>query len=242
MVNVVWPAALKPSEFGYRYIDADISGGRAVGGGEQFIISPGPRWSASMTLPIRSKEQVLAVRALRSQLQGRANPTLLPNFDGIRLSWPVEAATNRVITPRVAHQLAGTYGLDGTAYAGLTIPAAAQINATVQPGAAARATQLTIRVSQGGPILAGQQFGIASGAGANRLYEIASVDLAVTGSGVVDYTVTFKPPLRAAASAGATVQFTRPVCLMRCINMGDELGALEVLRFANLNLQFVEYL
>jgi hypothetical protein len=38
------------------------------------------------------------------------------------------------------------------------------------------------------------------------------------------------------------VQFTRAYCLMRCTNMGDELGALELLRFATLNLQFVEYL
>ena len=29
---------------------------------------------------------------------------------------------------------------------------------------------------------------------------------------------------------------------MRCMNMSDQLGALEMLRFATLNLQFVEYL
>src|SRR6187399_2824675 len=131
MVNVPWPVSLKPAEFGYFHLDQDISGGRAVGGGEQFIASPGPRWAAEMTLPIRTNDQVLAVRALRSKLQGRANPAVLPNFDGKRLSWPVEAGTGRVLTPRIAQQLEGTYGLDGTPYAGLDIPAAAQISATI---------------------------------------------------------------------------------------------------------------
>lgn len=233
MVNVAWPLALKPSSFGYKHLDSDVSGGRAVGGGEQFIVSPGPRWAASMTLPIWNDELVLAARALRSKLQGRANPAVLPNFDGRRLSWPIEAGTSRVLTPRVAHQLAGTYGLEGTPYAGPEIPTAAQINATMA-AAAVRATQVAITLTQGGPLKEGQQFGIAS----QRLYEISEI---VSVVGAVT-TVKIWPPLRVAATAGTVVQFTRAYCLMRCTNMSDELGALEMLRFATLNLQFVEYL
>jgi hypothetical protein len=233
MVNVPWPVSLKPSDFGYSCRNYDISGGISVAGGEQFIASPGARWTASMELPIRSNADVLTIRALRSQLQGRANPTLLPNFDGLRVSWPVEAGTGRILTPKVAHQLAGTYGLEGTPYGGPAIPSAAQINATVQTAALLHATQIIINMTQGGPILAGQQFGIA-----NRLYEIATVDL-VAGANT---TVTFKPPLRAAASVGAAVTFTRPVCLMRCVNLDEQTGKFAALRYATLSLEFVEYI
>ena len=233
MANVAWPAALKPSDFGFFHMESDTSGGRSMGGGEQFIASPGPRWGASMTLPIRGDADVLTVRALRSKLQGRANPAILPNFDGRRLSLPIEAGTSRVLTPKVAHQLAGTYGLDGTPYAGPVIPAAAQINATMA-AAAVRATQVAITLTQGGALKEGQQFGIAS----QRLYEISEI---VSVVGAVT-TVKIWPPLRAAATAGTVVQFSRAWCLMRCMNMSDQLGALEMLRFATLNLQFVEYL
>jgi hypothetical protein len=233
MAIVAWPDVLRPTSFGYYHLDSDVSGGRSVGGGEQFIASPGPRWGASMALPIHYDEQVLAVRALRSKLQGRANPVVLPNFDGRRVSWPVEAGTGRVLTPRTASQLVGTYGLEGTAYAGAEIPPAAEINATVQTSVALRAVQMVINVAQGGPIKEGQQFGFAA-----RLHEISEI---VSLAGTVA-TVKFWPPLRNAAPAGTILEFTRPKCLMRCVNMGEELGALEMLRWADLNLQFVEYL
>lgn len=233
MVNVAWPASLKPSDFGFFHMESDTSGGRSMSGGEQFIASPGARWGATMRLPIRGDADVLTVRALRSKLQGRANPAVLPNFDGKRLSWPVEAATSRVLTPRIAQQLEGTYGLDGTPYAGLEIPTAAQINATMA-AAEVRATQVAITLTQGEPLKEGQQFGIAS----QRLYEISEI---VSVVGAVT-TVKIWPPLRAAATAGTVVQFTRAWCLMRCENLSDELRALEALRFATLNLQFVEYL
>ena len=233
MVNITWPDKLKPASFGYYHIDADTSGGVSLGGAEQVVVSPGPRWGASMSLPIFDIEGVLEMRALRSQLKGRANPAILPNFDGQRLSWPVDAATSLVLTPRVAHELAGTLGLEGTPYAGPEIPAAAQINATMA-AATLRATTVAITLTQGGPILAGQQFGI----GFQRLYEIGKI---VSVVGAVT-TVNIWPPLRAAATAGTVVQFMRPKCLMRCLNLDDETRQLELLRFATLNLDFVEYL
>jgi hypothetical protein len=241
MTNVPWPADLKPSDFGYSYQSFDVSGGMTLAGNEQFVASPGPRWGASMVVPIRSYAHVLSVRTLRSQLQGRTNPVLLPNFDQVRVSWPVEAATGRILTPRVARRIDGTYALDNTSYAGPAIPTTAQIVAKVHPAALVRATQLTIRVSKGGPVLAGQQFGITSGGGANRLYEIASVDTTTVVGADTDYTITFKPPLRAAAADNATVSFTQPVCLMRCMNLDEQTRMFSGLRFATLSLEFMEY-
>lgn len=235
MANIAWPAALnKPVDFHNYHLDSDTSGGVALGGGEQFVVSSGARWGAKGRWFVGSAEQVLAWRSLRSQLKGRANAAVLPNFDGRRLSWPVEAATGRVLKPRVAHELAGTLGLEGTAYAGLEIPAAAEINATVQTTAILGATTVAINKTQGGTILAGQQFGIT----AERLYEIATI-VSVVGSVT---TVTIWPPLRAAAPATTAVRFTRPTCLMRCLNMNEQMQVLEGLRFAEINLEFVEYI
>jgi hypothetical protein len=234
MVNVIWPEVLRPQSFHYFHIDADTSGGVSLGGNEQFVAAAGSRWGASMSLPIFNRETVLAMRALRTKLEGRANAAILPNFDGQRLSWPVEAETGRVITPRVAHWLQGTRDLDDTPYAGAEIPARAQISGTVTTTAALGATQVSITMTQGGPIEAGQQFGIF-GLRLHEISEIVSVVGAVT-------TVKFRPRFRSQVVAGTPVNWTRPKCLMRCLNMNDQSRRLELLRFATLDLEFVEYL
>lgn len=233
MVNIPWPEKLKPSAFGFYHIDVDTSGGAALGGGEQFVISPGPRWGAAMTLPIFDHDGVLAARALRSKLKGRANPALLPNFDGARLSWPVDPLTGVVITPRVAKRRDGTLGLGGTSYGGVEIPPEAEIVATMFAPGLTGETQVRIEMTQGGPIREGQQFGLLG----ERLYEIADI-VSVAGTLTI---VNVLPRLRSNVDAGTAVQFTRPLCLMRCVNMDNELRKLDMLRFATLNLEFVEF-
>lgn len=233
MTTFPWPAELKPRDFGYFFLDVDQSGGAALGGGEQVVFSPGPRWGAAMTLPIRNKEQLLAARALRTNLQGRSNSIALPNFDGKRVSWPQRFTaggkpTGVIATPNVTRNRQ----LDGTAYEDPEIPAESEIEAEVVGITAARATTISIAVTQGEDPLAGQQFGIAG-----RLYEMGSV-VAVSNH----FNVTFLPPLRGAVADGTTVKFTRPTNLMRCVNLNEELTKLEAMVFATLNLEFVEYL
>jgi hypothetical protein len=234
MVNVAWPAKLQPQSFHNFHIDADTSGGGSLGGNEQFVASPGSRWGAEMSVPIFDKEGVLAMRALRSKLDGGANPIILPNFDGQRQSWPVEAETGRVLTPRVAHWLDGTRGLEGTAYAGADIPASAQISGTVTTTAALGATQVSLTMTQGGPLLAGQQFGVFN----LRIHEISEI---VSVVGAVT-KVNFRPRFRSQVVAGTPIQFTRPKCLMWCRNLNDQAKLLELMRFTTLELEFVEYL
>jgi hypothetical protein len=235
MANIAWPDGLKPVSFGFSLIDFDRSGGAGLGGNEQWVFSPGARWSAKMRLQIVDDAGVLTVRALRAKLKGKANAAILPNFDGRRASWPIEAATGRVITPRVGKLLTGTLGLEGTTYEGPDIPTPSQVLATVQTDAALHATTIEINLTQGGPLLEGQQFSIA---GQIRMYEIATID-SVAGSVT---TVSFQPPLRTAVTAGAAVNFTRPTCLMRCMNLDEQSGQFESFTFATLNLEFVEFL
>lgn len=230
MTTYTWPSSLKPSSFGFYPMDADISGGAATLS-EQFIVSPGGRWGADMTLPIRTKEQILAIRGLRARLMGRAHWVALPNFDGKRLSWP-EEVYNGMPTGRILHPgVTRNPDLDGTAYEDPAIPASSEIIATIGANAPLRATGIVINKTQGGAILAGQQIGIAQ-----RLYEISQVNSVV---GAMN-TVTVWPPLRAAATVGTSVLFTRPLCLMRVMNLGEEMRKLDLMRFATLNLSFLE--
>lgn len=228
-MTIQWPAVLKPTAFGFSPVEADQSGGASMTLGEQFVQSPGGRWAASGSFDIRDMDQVLALRALRAQLKGRAIPLYLPNFDGKRVSWPIDPETGVVLHPGNTREKR----LDGTAYEYPAIPSSSEIVATVSSAAALRATTLAIAKTQGGDLIAGQQFGIDE-----RLYEIATIE-SVVGNVT---TVTFWPPLRAAAPAGTTVKFTRAGCLMRCTNMNDQMKQLDLLRFATLNLEFVEYI
>lgn len=239
MTGIAWPTVLKPKDFGYYLIEADTSGGTAQGGGEQVIFSPGPRWGAAMTLIIRNAEELRAARALATRLKGRAIPAQLPNFDGKRLSWPIQVhegpvsgssvSTGVVLKPNVTRNKA----LDGTIYADPEIPTASEISWTVTVDSAARATTMAVSVDQGAPLLAGQQFGIGE-----RLYQIGTA----TPVAFPITNITFTPPLRAAAVATTPLKFTRPICLMRCLNLNEELRKLELLTFATLNLEFAEYL
>lgn len=232
---VDWPTILKPTDFGYSLVDVDVSGGQAIGSGEQFIASAGPRWSASMTLAIRNDEQALALRALSVQLKGRAVPVKLPNFDGRRLSWPPYLTSDGKPTGVLLHP-GNTRNpiLDDTVYEDPPIPASSEIIAAVNVNAALRATSVAIKVTQGGDIVPGQQFGIG-----DCLYEIGTV-LATIGPPPV-YTCTILPPLRAAAASLTPVKFTRPYALMRCMNLAEEFRRLDLLRFANLTLEFAEF-
>jgi hypothetical protein len=113
MVNVNWPAIFSPTHFHYYHIDQDRSGGQSLGGGEQIVVSPGARWGATMTLPIWNTEQLLAIRALRSALKGRANPVLLPNFDRLHLPVPNPVATFKAAFPIGATDITATFSVGG---------------------------------------------------------------------------------------------------------------------------------
>jgi hypothetical protein len=71
----------------------------------------------------------------------------------------------------------------------------------------------------------------------NRLYLIGTVTY--TGT-VRTYTVTFAPGLRVDAATGTSIEFSSPRCLMRLAedNIGDM--DLDMLRFADITLSFVE--
>lgn len=227
MTNYAWPSGLKPRDFGFWPENMDRSGGPSMAGGEQVVSSPGGRWRAAGMFSVRNDDQVLALRALALKLKGRANNILVPAFDGRRVSWPVDADTGVVLHPgNTRHKR-----LDGTQFEDPEIPAASEIIATVSAVAGVRATTLSITKTQGGAFREGQFFGLGS-----RLYGIETI-LDVAGSVT---TCTIWPPLRVSASAGDSVLVTRPACIMRLADPTGLLKELQLLRFADLQVEFVE--
>ena len=82
---IMWPACLlRPASTLVQPIMQSRGGGAGVLGVEQVVQSPAWAWSIKLsTIPIRTRQQILAWRALEGQLDGRAGTILVPVYD-----WP----------------------------------------------------------------------------------------------------------------------------------------------------------
>lgn len=191
MTIVVWPAALqiirRPK---ISLANASISGGRALTGRERVRYSDAGYWRMSLSFRLVGSAQILAWRAVLARLKGRANVLEVPLFDCARSP----GATNFVLPSMdVPHSDESSFS-DGSTYTG---PA---YLATLASAVAARASSLILDIANTPAVapLPGMFFSIAS-----RLYMVEAVS-ALSGS---QCTVTFTPPLRAAAAIGERVAF-----------------------------------
>lgn len=222
-----------PYNWGFWLENLSVSGGVALNGQEQNVFGESMRWRARGNFYFRTADQIRQGRKLFARLQGKAGTLLVPTFDGKRASWPLEIfdgnkPTGVVLHPGVTREPL----LEGTAYQSPAIPAKSEIICELTANAALRATSVNMTFAQGGPPKVGQYFGIAL-----KLYIVRTV----TGPSSGDvYTVTFLPPLRAAALDGAVVKWTRPVCEMRQASDDQGLRELQGLRYADISLEFVE--
>lgn len=224
-MTLVLASVLVPSSESWRIAGASVSGGRSLAGTEQVVVGSGGYWMASLTIPVHRDEQVLAARALLAGLDGRAGTLLAGPHDGRRANWPVDRYGRRITPRRVRRPQ-----LDGTSCADAPDLVPSLILATLAAPAALRATNAEITVHRGSSLRAGQYFGIG-----DRLHLITAVT-AIDGDA---NSVTFRPPLRAAALANAQVDIVAPRTSMRLAS--DDTGlALDLLRFGTLQLDLVE--
>jgi hypothetical protein len=227
-MGLAWPAALvNVTRARFQLENVSRGGGAAMNGSEQRVYNPDQRWIASITVPIRNKEQVFAFRALMARADGSAGIIDVPAFEKHRANWPVDAY-GRKLSPKFTRRRE----LDGTIYEDPAIPTASAITATVSGAHAIRATTLAISLTQGSPLHYGQYVSIAG-----HLY-ILRWPVSTVGS---VYTFEIRPPLRVAAAAGATVEVANPTCEMRLAS-DDQTGLdLDLLKFAEPSLSFIEY-
>jgi hypothetical protein len=173
-----------------------ISGGTALNGEEDVVATDGGgRWFSQITDPYLDDVPVAkAWRALSGYLDGGANPIRLRICD-CRHQPGSEITT-------VPHS-------DGTPFSDDTEYAQDGAVATVTANAALRATTLAIDTSLLPEDLGGgERFTVIHTTYLDRLYEVIEVD---EDAG----TITFRPPLREAVAAGASLNFGALTCMMR---------------------------
>lgn len=203
MTDLVFPPDLRLVKAGFHLVNSGRSGGPAWDGSEQIVQSLAAHWYFKGAIIIRSAEEELAARAFFTALDGRANPFLMPAGVHRLVNWPVDAQ-GRSLSPDFVKRY--QTHLRDTAYEQPDVPSTSDVLATLNAAAAAGATQLAINKTQGAAFRAGQD--ISLGERMYRFFEIVSVVGNVT-------TVKIRPRLREAASSGASVEVTDPVCRMR---------------------------
>lgn len=212
-------------------MNASRSGGPTVTGDEQVVVSSSDRWKARLTTKLTRMDQVLRLRALMAESDGRAGTWLIPPCSGFQTfgTGLVPMAIPFNAMPRTSFSDASIFS-DGSTFAAQKL-----VMGTVQSPEAKGARAFSVTMTDQAPQPSwGQHFMIGQ-----RLYVIVSC--LPNGSGLPGlYDIFFRPGLRDAVSLGDVVDFSDPRCLMRLAT--DDTGAidLESLRFASVSLDFVE--
>lgn len=205
-------------------------GGPGLDGTEQLVVAPGGgRWTWSVTIQIRTRDDVLDLDAFVLGMAGRAGTAIVPIFDGQRAPWNVYPLTGGFITPAKAaydHAIDPAYDTNpdttGTLAFALSAPAAMNV------------TTLAVARATGGVVRPGMFLSIGS-----EMHVVTALGAPDPG-GPATLSVSILPWLRDDHAAGAAVEFARPVCLARLAS--DDTGRmdLDLLRFGQVTLDFIE--
>lgn len=216
----VFPAHLfNPKEVDARPIQRTISGGEALSGEEDVILTDGGgRWRIDYSgITLHTAAQQRAWSAWQGHLAGGSVECLVPLLS-------LATAPRPFLGKGVARppQLAWDDDLFPTTVA----YSAPYIVAAVAANAALRATTLQITVSVGGTIKGGEKFSI--GDRAHRIVRRTGAD-----------TFLIEPPLREAVLAGAEVVFDWP--LVRCRAAPEDFeGSLNLGFYGEKQITFLE--
>jgi hypothetical protein len=221
---IVWPiCTLTPSVGGRpNYMPRNVGGGQSsLSGFMQVVGADAGIWAVTYQgVPLKNKAQILTWDAIALLLEGRLNPLLVPVWEGSRQPFP-EGSTGYDSIPHSDD----SFFSDGSGYSQPVILA------TVAADAALRATTISIAVASGDALQPGHYFSIGE-----RLYQIRTV--VSEESGV--YTVTIRPPLRAAISEDDAVEFDRPHCKMRLTSDDAMQRILDLNRHGRPSVSFIE--
>lgn len=220
---IAWPISTLPFQsMGFNRKNLSRSGGLTITGVEQVVQSSTDFWEARASVKIRKPTQVLAYRALQAQQWGRAAEWILP------------ACPNPLVPaepPPADYSWSDDWSEDfSIGPAPPIIPPGEGALVTVDADAGDR-TLTFVFIDPTFTPQAGMFFSIG-----NRLYMIGTIGLVGTRT----YTATFSPGLRVSAAIDDAVEFSSPRCLMRLT--ADNIGNmdLDMLRFSDITLSFVE--
>lgn len=220
---ITWPSGLFPAT------DVELSlqgrtttGGMSVSGISQLVKTDhGGLWRFVFSgIYLRNKDQVRTWRALEGQLDGGATKLVVPICDLRHAPRPGGALPG----PSVPHS-DDTYFSDDTGYV-------SGVMSAVTVGAATLgASSISVNMLVGSDLMGGEHFTIDHPTEGPRLYRVITVD---------GDSVGIRPTLREAVASGEVVDFDNPRCTMRlagaeAMNLNLQLG-----RFGQVGVAFIE--
>lgn len=224
-----WPAIVFPRAGAFYIENQSRSGGVSILGNEQVTVAPSSRWRARFSIPVVTESSVLVWRAFVGAMGGRAGTALVPKWEAYG---PRDANGRRfeeLATAQWGDQLFddnGSFDLSG--WGQDDAPAYATLAGT----AALNAAQIAVNYSEGiDGVRPGQYFGIGQ-----RLHLVTQTWQEYDAPAQIRFT----PWLRESVPAGTPVIIDHPVCLMRFAQ--DQTGELELDmgRWGQGGLEFVE--
>lgn len=204
MTAIEWPDFIAPNSIDWWLDTPTRSGGQSILGNERIVATPAARWRATMTFRIwgmpGDPKRMLFWRAFSASMGGRAGSVTIGPFD--KLTPAILEGISAV--PISLSFDDGSIFSDGSTF---TEPPSGTGPITLALAAAVGAN--SIRAMIGGAVQpqAGQYFGL----GGTEMHMIA----AATNNLDDTFTLTIAPPIRAAWSAGAVLDFDTPRATMR---------------------------
>lgn len=206
MAIIDLPAALGDARYNENFwLFGDSAGaGPGLDGREQVLFSENRVWHGQIDLAPLFGDDILRARSVGTRLRGRVNLLRLPfynlgtvTFDGnLEVFYSALGYTPSEIAAGYSSFSDGTIFDDGSGFA---LPDTSE--PTLKFDVAANATTLTVEGFIGENACQGARFSIN-----DFLYEVEE-----NAQG----TIRFSPPMRTAAAAGQTVNFSRPSILVR---------------------------
>lgn len=225
MTATRWPEdVLVPQNVAFDLDSRSLAGPASVSGSSQVIASNAGLWKATLgNVVVKSRAAVLTHRAIAALLEGRLGSILIPLCRAYGpSSGAVLSADQEALFNQVPHSDDALFD-DSTGYVGSLTSVTAASNAAVG------ATTLMVTVTYASEaIQPGEHFSIGE-----RLYRVRTFD---AGTG----TMTIRPPLREAVTAGDVLDFDDPVCRMRLMQDDGMDLELALRRFGTPTIQFVE--
>ena len=223
-MTIRWPeTVLRPQSVAFDIAPRTLAGPTSVSGLAQIVASDAGIWKAKFgAVMLRNTTHVLMWRAIDNLLEGRLGTILVPLCRGYQ---PAPAGSD-ALYDSVPHS-DDTYFDDDSGYTG------GVIDVTLSADAAVRATSASINIGYADTLQPGQHFSIGE-----RLYRLRAV--IYTAPTTAD--ITFRPPLREAATTGTSLNFDDPVCRMRLVDDSQMALDLAHRRFADVSVNFIEAL
>lgn len=222
-MTIRWPIGVLPARsVAFDIAPRNLSAPANIYGVSQVVGQDAGIWRATLgDIVVRNRAAVIVFRGIATELEGRLGKILVPLCRGYQ---PLPDGATASASKPLPHS-DGTFFSDGSGYV------TNLSSVTLAANAPLRATTLSISIALSGPIEPGQHFSIGE-----RLYRVKAASYISPTTA----TLTIRPPLREPALAGSDLNFDDPVCRMRLATDTEMDLSLEMRRFGNPTVNFVE--